>query len=146
MLPASPHSASLHMKIYPACNGSVIIVDYTSFLFIGYNLIMIYFPHSSGNFTTLSTSLQLFIPTLSPCSRHVLAQKHYSLKHTTAKMRRITYTSAAIIVYRISLSSVPVRTAFWFLRVNRKTGSRGSIYLPWTPWTIYGSCSSVFQD
>ncbi len=29
MLPASPHSASLHMKIYPACNGSVIIVDYT---------------------------------------------------------------------------------------------------------------------
>ena len=30
MLPASPHSASLHMKIYPACNGSVIIVDYTS--------------------------------------------------------------------------------------------------------------------
>lgn len=23
-------SASLHMKIYPACNGSVIIVDYTS--------------------------------------------------------------------------------------------------------------------
>ena len=30
MPPASPHSASLHMKIYPACNGSVIIVDYTS--------------------------------------------------------------------------------------------------------------------
>ena len=30
MLPASPHSASLHMKIYPARNGSVIIVDYTS--------------------------------------------------------------------------------------------------------------------
>ena len=30
MLPASPHSASLHMKIYPACKGSVIIVDYTS--------------------------------------------------------------------------------------------------------------------
>ena len=29
MLPASPHSASLHMKNYPACNGSVIIVDYT---------------------------------------------------------------------------------------------------------------------
>ena len=29
MLPASPHSASLHMKIYPACNGSVMIVDYT---------------------------------------------------------------------------------------------------------------------
>ena len=26
---ASPHSASLHMKIYPACNESVIIVDYT---------------------------------------------------------------------------------------------------------------------
>ena len=29
MLPASPHSASLHMKNYLACNGSVIIVDYT---------------------------------------------------------------------------------------------------------------------
>ena len=29
MLPASPHSVSLHMKNYPACNGSVIIVDYT---------------------------------------------------------------------------------------------------------------------
>ena len=29
MLPASPHSASLHVKNYPACNGSVIIVDYT---------------------------------------------------------------------------------------------------------------------
>lgn len=35
MLPASPHSASLHMKIYPACNGSVIIVDYTSTSQIG---------------------------------------------------------------------------------------------------------------
>lgn len=29
VLAAVPHSASLHMKIYPACKGVVIIVDYT---------------------------------------------------------------------------------------------------------------------
>ena len=116
MLPASPHSASLHMKIYPACNGSVIIVDYTSFFRLSAIL----------NNDIISTFIWKFYhvinksATVYPLAGNMFTACYllYRVKILTIsgtplqKLRRITYTSAAIIVYRTSRSSVPVRTTF----------------------------------
>lgn len=45
------------------------LLYFSNFVFL---FTIINFPHSSGNFTTLSTSLQLFIPLPATCSPHVI--------------------------------------------------------------------------